>query len=267
MIAGDDIRVLLVLHYDGSGFHGWQVQPGLRTVQGEIEAVVERVTLGHRTVLGSGRTDAGVHATGQVATVSFPARWTAARARKALNALLPRDIWVEHAREVPRAFHPRYDALERHYLYRVGTAEHSASPFHRPFCWAFGEPLDPDRLAEAAAALPGEHSFRRFSKAGQPHRGERCTVREAARTPWDGLGFVFSIRANRYLHHMVRYLVGTMVDIGRGRRNVGEMVALLEDPDGELRTSPPAPPGGLYLQRVRYALPSAPPHDPSPPPP
>ena len=266
MNAGDDIRVLLVLHYDGSGFHGWQVQPGLRTVQGEIEAVVERITLGHRAVLGSGRTDAGVHATGQVATVSFPAHWTASGARRSLNALLPRDIWVAHAQTVPRDFHPRYDARGRHYLYRVGTAPGSASPVHRPFCWALGEALDPARLEEAAAALPGEHSFRRFSKAGQPERGERCTVLEASWTPWNELGFVFSIRANRYLHHMVRYLVGTMVDIGRGRRDVSEMVALLEDPDGKLRTSPPAPPGGLYLERVHYALLSDPPQDPDSPP-
>jgi tRNA pseudouridine38-40 synthase len=164
-------------------------------------------------------------------------------------------------------FHPRYDAVDRRYLYRVGTVARSASPFHRPWCWALGESLDPARLAEAAAALPGEHSFRRFSKAGQPERGERCTVLEAAWTPWDELGFAFSIRANRYLHHMVRYLVGTMVDVGRGRRDVAEMVALLEDPDGELRTSPPAPPEGLYLERVRYPVPPAPPHDTSLPPP
>jgi tRNA pseudouridine38-40 synthase len=267
VIAGDDIRVLLVLHYDGRGFHGWQVQPDLRTVQGEIEAVVERVTGTHRTVLGSGRTDAGVHATGQVATVSFPGRWDAARARKALNALLPREIWVEEAREVPMDFHPRYDAMDRSYVYRVGTDPQAASPFHRPYCWALGETLDLSALREAAAALPGDHSFRSFAKAGQPERGERCTVHEATWTPWDEMGFVFSIRANRYLHHMVRYLVGTMVDVGRGRREAGELVALLEDPDGELRTSPPAPPEGLYLDRVRYAFPNAPPYDTSPPPP
>lgn len=256
MHAGDEVRILLVLHYDGRGFHGWQVQPDLRTVQGEIETVVERITGARRSVLGSGRTDTGVHATGQVATVSFPARWSAARARKALNALLPRDVWVEEAREVPMAFHPRYDAVARTYRYRVGTAAVSASPFHRPYCWALGEALDEGLLHEGAALLPGTRSFRSFAKAGQPERGEMCTVQEAGWTPWGDLGWAFTIRANRYLHHMVRYLVGTMVDVGRGRRELAELVALLEDPDGEATTSPPAPPEGLYLERVRYPSPS-----------
>jgi tRNA pseudouridine38-40 synthase len=253
---GDEVRILLVLHYRGSGFHGWQVQPGLRTVQGEIETVVERITGARRPVLGSGRTDAGVHATGQVATVSFPARWTAERVRKALNALLPRDVWVSEAWIAAPSFHPRYDAVERSYRYLVGTDDRSFSPFHRPYCWALGEDLDRDRLAAAAAILPGRHSFRGFAKTGQPHRGEMCMVTEAAWSPWRDLGVAFTIRANRYLHHMVRYLVGTMVDVGRGRRELSEMVALLEDPDTEATTSPPAPPEGLYLERVRYASPT-----------
>lgn len=250
------MRIQLVLHYEGSGFHGWQVQPGFRTVQGEIEAVVERLTGSHRTVLGSGRTDAGVHATGQVASVTFPRRWHAAQVRKSLNALLPRDIWVESAREVSSGFHPRYQATARSYSYRVGTIDAAASPFHRPYCWALCETLEPTRLAEAAAALPGRHSFRAFAKAGQPHRGEHCVVEAAEWRPWPGLGYTFSITANRFLHHMVRYLVGTMVDIGLGRREVGELVALLEDPDAEGVTSPPAPPEGLYLERVHYGAPS-----------
>lgn len=265
MHAGDEVRILLVLHYDGGGFHGWQMQPNVRTVQGEIETVVERITGARRPVLGSGRTDTGVHATGQVATVSFPSRWTAARARKALNALLPREIWIEEAREVPMAFHPRYDAVARTYRYQVGVAAGSASPFHRPFCWALGEAVDPRCLDEAAALLPGTRSFRRFAKAGQPQRGEICTVQEARWTPWADLGYAFTIRANRYLHHMVRYLVGTMVDVALGRRDMNEMVTLLEDPDTELTTSPPAPPEGLYLEHVRYRSPGAPrPESPTP---
>lgn len=256
MNAGDEVRILLVLHYQGKDFHGWQVQPHVRTVQGEIESVVERLVGERRAVLGSGRTDAGVHATGQVATVPFPTSWSAERARKALNALLPRDIWVESAREVPRSFHARYDAVERSYRYRVGTSPAAASPFHRPLCWALCEPVDADRLASAAAILPGRHSFRAFAKSGQPQRGEMCTVTEASWVPWNDLGFAFTIRANRYLHHMVRYLVGTMIDVGLGRRELSEMVALLEDPDTEAVTSPPAPPEGLYLERVRYPEPS-----------
>lgn len=246
------IRILLVLHYDGSGFHGWQVQPGIRTVQGEIEAIVERITGARRSVLGSGRTDTGVHATGQVATVALPARWTAARVRKALNALLPRGIWVAEARAVPWSFHPRYDAVERSYRYRVGTAAACGSPFHRPFCWALEDEVDPAILARAAALIPGTRSFRHFAKAGQPQRGEICSVKEAGWDRWDDLGYAFTIRANRYLHRMVRYLVGTMIEVGIGRRELDEFRALLEDPESEGRTSPPAPPEGLYLERVLY---------------
>lgn len=244
---------MLVLHYDGGDFHGWQVQPRHRTVQGEIEAVIERITGARRGVVGSGRTDAGVHATGQVATVTLPPSWTPERLRTALNALLPRDIWVASARSVPLSFHPRHDARGRSYRYRVATSPLGRSPFHRPFCWALAEPLDGVLLDQAAALLPGTRSFRPFAKAGQPERGEFCTVDDARWDRWDDLGYTFSIRANRYLHHMVRYLVGTMVAVAGGRRPFDDFRKLLEDRDGGGRiTSPPAPPEGLYLEQVRY---------------
>lgn len=256
------IRVRLLLHYDGRDFHGWQVQPGLRTVQGEIEAVLERISGEHRTLLGSGRTDSGVHATGQVATAHVPAHWTAERLQIALNALLPNDIWVERVEVVEGDFHPRYDATRRTYHYRVGTAPQSRSPFHRPFCWALAEPLDLELLRRTAAALPGTHSFRAFAKAGQPERGELCTVYAASWAPWGEaaarsagraapLGVEFTITANRYLHHMVRYLVGTQVAIARGERPEGDLALLLADPDAG-STSRPAPPEGLYLALVEY---------------
>ncbi len=252
MKSGDEVRILLELHYQGSDFHGWQIQPNVRTVQGEIEAVIERITGSRRSVVGSGRTDSGVHATGQVASLAVPSSWSARRLRRSLNALLPSDVWVSRAREVSWDFHPRFDAVEREYRYLVGTSMVSRSPFHRPYCWALGEPIELDRLCASAAPLPGQHSFRRFAKAGQEHRGETCTVFDATWAPWNDLGYSFSIRANRYLHHMVRYLVGTMVDVARDRRGLDEIVALLEDPDTEVVTSPPAPPEGLYLERVVY---------------
>jgi tRNA pseudouridine38-40 synthase len=245
-------RFELTLHYVGTAFHGWQVQPGMRTVQGELEAVVERITERHRTVLGSGRTDAGVHATGQVASVDVPVRWTGARLRAAMNALLPRDVWVEAARPVPAGFHPRYDARARTYRYRIGLAPEAFSPFHRPFCWALEERVEREALEAGAALLPGEHSFLAFAKAGQPNRGDRCTVLEARWSEWEPLGLAFTVTANRYLHHMVRYLVGTMVDVARERRPLDELAALLKAPGGELVTSPPAPSQGLYLARVQY---------------
>ncbi|HEX9108732.1 MAG TPA: hypothetical protein VF832_15915, partial [Longimicrobiales bacterium] len=138
----------------------------------------------------------------------------------------------------------------REYEYRVGTAAHCRSPFLRPYCWPLAEGLDEAVLAEAAACLLGEHSFRALAKTGQPERGEHCTVLESRWEPWDA-GQLYRVRANRFLHHMVRYLVGTMVDVARGRRPLAELPALLENAAG-LETSPPAPAEGLFLTRVYY---------------
>ena len=251
MTSGERVRLKLTVHYDGAAFHGWQVQPEQRTVQGELEAAARRLTGARRTVTGSGRTDRGVHATGQVASLLVPDRWTAPEFRRAMNAVLPRDIWLVEAREVPRGFHPRYDAVARTYAYRVGFSPRAFSPFHRPWCWALEESVDQALLGRCAQVIEGAHSFRSFAKAGQEERGDRCVVENARWESW-ALGSRLVITADRYLHHMVRYLVGTMVDVARGRRAPGELPALLAGSDPTLETSPPAPPEGLFLIRVRY---------------
>lgn len=261
MSSGPNRRFSLTLLYDGTGFHGWQSQPDRRTVQGVVETVLTRISGERRPVTGSGRTDAGVHATGQVASVELPERWDAPSLRSALNALLPRDIRVREVRAVPATFHPRFDAVARTYRYRIGIGEEAFSPFHRPFCWAMEETLDREALHDAAELIPGERSFRSFAKAGQPERGDRARVEAARWDRWDDLGVVFTVTADRYLHHMVRYLVGTMVDVARGRRPLEEMRTLLEDPGDGLVTSPPAPPEGLYLDRVDYPPRSGPDDD------
>jgi tRNA pseudouridine38-40 synthase len=200
-----------------------------------------------------------VHATGQVASVDMPRSWTAAALRRSLNAILPRDVWVESVQEVPADFHPRYDALARTYTYRIGTVPEAASPFHAPWCWPLLQPLDRDLLERGAAPLPGEHSFRAFAKSGQPERGDRCSVTAATWSEWP-LGLRFEITANRYLHHMVRYLVGTLVDVARGRRPLADVSGLL-DPETRLECSPPAPPQGLFLTHVEYPHHTAQTHD------
>lgn len=244
------IRLRLTVHYDGSQFHGWQYQPDQRTVQGDLEAALSRLADRRRTVVGSGRTDTGVHATGQVASVDMPARWTPDALFKALNAVLPKDIWVASIDRVHPDFHPRYDALRRTYTYRVGTRPEARSPFHRSWCWALGAELDETLLAECASQIVGDHSFLAFAKSGQPERGDRCTVHRALWEPWE-LGVQLTITADRYLHHMVRYLVGTMVAIARGHRPATDLQGLLAgEPD--LETSPPAPPEGLFLTTVEY---------------
>ena len=243
----------MTLHYDGHRFLGWQLQPRGRTVQGELEHALFRLTGERRRVTGSGRTDRGVHATGQVAAVTLPPRWADERElRRGLNALLPDDIWVEELRRVPLPFHPRFHAVRRTYLYRIGLVARAASPFHHRWCWALDDPLDIDLLHRSAAFLPGNHPFGSFAKAGQEKRGERCMVREAAWEPWEETGLTFRITANRFLHHMVRYLVGTMVDVARRRRPPDDVPGLLEGRDSHLTTSPPAPPQGLFLARVDY---------------
>ena len=244
-------RVRLTLHYDGSGFHGWQVQPGVRTVQHELEAALARLTTRPVRTAAAGRTDAGVHATGQVVSFDVPARWQPSELRRALNAVLPDDVWVAAADEAPGDFHARFSATDRGYEYRVGTAETAASPFHRRVCWVMREPLDRLALNRCATFLLGEHSFRAFAHAGQEERGDRCTVYESKWWDWQPLGIVYRVRANRFLHHMVRYLVGTMVDVARGRRPLEDVPGLLESAPG-LETSPPAPPHGLFLVHVGY---------------
>ncbi len=249
-----DTRFKLTLHYDGSAFRGWQRQPGTPTVQGEIEGAVEQLIGERRVVTGAGRTDTGVHATGQVASVAMPARWTATQVGRSLNALLPDAVWVQDVEAVDDRFHPRRDATARSYRYRLGLAARAASPFERRWCWPLCQPVDLEAAARAAECLAGEHAFRAFAKSGQPHRGYTCRVTRARWRRWDDLGVVFEISANRFLHRMVRYLVGTMVDIGLGRRDEADMRRLLggEGLDGSLTTSRPAPPGGLFLACVEY---------------
>jgi tRNA pseudouridine38-40 synthase len=249
----ESVRYSLLVQYDGASFHGWQLQDGVPTVQGEIEDVLHTLTGERRSVVGSGRTDTGVHALGQVAAVDLPSRWTAPELLRALNALLPRAIWIEEVRRVRRDFHPRYAATARSYEYRLGMLQEASSPFHRHWCWdTFPDSPDRELLDRCAAMIPGERSFGNFAKTGQPQRGERCKVFDAGWEEWSGPGILFRIRADRYLHHMVRYLVGTMVEVGRGARGIEEMRELLDDPESSLVTSPPAPAKGLFLSHVEY---------------
>lgn len=246
-----EVRLKLVLQYDGSQFFGWQIQKKGRTVQGELQAALEKLTGAPRAVLGSGRTDRGVHAHGQVAAVTVPSRWSAAALKKSLNAVLDDDIWISDVLAVHDEFQPRFDAIARTYTYRVGIAPESISPFFRRWCWPLRTPLELDDLNRAANVILGTHSFEAFAKAGQPERGYVCTIASAEWAPWSTVGVALTVTADRYLHHMVRYLVGTMVDIARDRRPITDLSDLLEDPTSG-STSPPAPSEGLFLTRVAY---------------
>ena len=242
----------LVLHYDGAGFAGWQRQPAERTVQGVLEEALARLCGVSVAALGAGRTDAGVHARGQAVGVRVADKWEAATLRRALNAVLPSDVWVSAAHEMHPAFHARYSATARRYSYRIGTSEAVFSPFRREREWPVVRPLDRTALDRAASSLLGEHVFRAFAVRGTaPERDEhRCRVLEA-RWRWEDDRLTFEIEANRFLHHMVRFLVGTMIEIGLGRRSAETMDRLLAASDNA-EVSPPAPPNALFLERVTY---------------
>ena len=244
--------VQLVLHYDGARFCGWQRQPDQRTVQGVVEQALDRLCGAPIPALGSGRTDAGVHARGQAVGVRVPERWEAPRLRRALNAILPEDVWTAAAFEMRPEFHARYSAVARSYSYYVGTDDEAHSPFRRTRELSFDRRLDRELLDRASAAVEGEHHFRAFAVLGTapPRDDHRCQVHRARWRERDG-GLVFEIEANRFLHHMVRFLVGTMLDIASGRRLLSDMPALLDAEDNRA-VSAPAPPHALFLDRVVY---------------
>ena len=242
----------LVLHYDGTGFSGWQRQPDQRTVQGVLEDALTRLCAGPVTALGSGRTDAGVHARGQAVGVRVPERWTSTSLRRALNAVLPHDVWVAGAFDMQNEFHARYSATSRRYSYYVGTDEGAASPFRRGTEWVLARQLERGALDAAAARIAGEHCFRAFAVRGTAPADDdhRCHVLHAEWRERAG-GLVFEIEANRFLHHMVRFLVGTMTDVASGRRPLGDIDVLLAA-DTNDDVYPPAPAHALFLDVVRY---------------
>jgi tRNA pseudouridine38-40 synthase len=253
VICAMESRTLqLVLQYDGTRFAGWQRQPDERTVQGVVEEALEKLCGGHVSVLGAGRTDAGVHALGQAAGIRVPPRWTSAEMRRALNAVLPGDVWIAASYEMVPEFHARFSAVSRAYRYLVGTDEAAESPFRRDRELSWRRSLDRQLLDEAANLILGDNCFRGFAVKGTAPESDNhhCNVFEARWIARDG-GLAFFVRANRFLHHMVRFLVGTMLDVASGRRALSDIPELL-DADDNRAVSAPVPSHGLYLEKVEY---------------
>jgi len=239
----------LVIGYDGKDFHGFQRQKGLRTVQEELESTLT-ILLGHPvSVKSAGRTDAGVHAEGQV--VSF---WTNCpiptdRFPLALNSLLPSDIVVKRAREVGQNFHPRFDATSRVYRYLIDNRP-TPSILLKRYAWHIPKPLDIASMRQAANYLVGVHDFASFHASGSDLGS---TVREMKRitvVKRDGV-IAITMEANAFLYHMARIIVGTLVEIGLGRRKPEDMEAILKARDRTV-AGKTAPPHGLCLMQVKY---------------
>jgi tRNA pseudouridine38-40 synthase len=236
------MRIRLTIEYDGTPFRGWAEQPGQPTVEAAVRAALEETFASVRTLAVAGRTDAGVHALGNVVTADVEGGPPPERAAAALNTRLPDAISVVAAEAAAPDFHARHSALARSYRYRIFTRA-SPSPFERRRSLAITRPLDIDRLAAAAAQLPGEHDFRAFTRTQSQHH---AFVRVVESAEWIRRGdhLEFEITANSYLRHMVRTLVGTMLD-------EIDLAPLL---DGGRRADAgrTAPPWGLYLVAVRY---------------
>jgi tRNA pseudouridine38-40 synthase len=238
-------RIKIKVAYDGSAFHGWQVQPGLPTIQGVLEVIVSGMEGRPVQVAGSGRTDAGVHAIEQVAAFSIQNSIPLSNLRRAVNRLLPSSVRVLSAEEVHADFHPRFDAKAKTYEYRI-VREEVCSPFEWPYVHHYPYPLDEDRMVRFARCLQGEHDFTVFSASDDRDAEGRSKVRTVFSSVLEPAAgrLTYRIRGSGFLKHMVRNLVGTLLEAGRGKiQNLAEL---------PLKSGPTAPAKGLFLVSVEY---------------
>ncbi len=245
-------RFRLTLEYDGSGFQGWQFQPDARSVQGALEEAVQKLTQAEVRVIGAGRTDAGVHARGQVAHLEVPTSLRPVEFRRALNALLPGDVAVLDLREVPPGFHARHDALSKTYRYRVLNRA-VPSPERRGSCWHIRSRLDLEAMREAAALLLGEHDFAAFrgTHGGAPEGEDPRRTLDRLEVGRQGDEVRIEAQGRSFLRYMVRNLAGTLVDTGLGRCSPVDVGEILASRDRS-RAGPTAPAQGLCLICVSY---------------
>jgi tRNA pseudouridine38-40 synthase len=241
-------RIRVTLSYDGTDYYGWQVQPGLPTIQGVIESVLAQIESAEVKVEGSGRTDAGVHALAQVAAFSLENPIPTPNLEKAMNRLLPRDIRVLSAEEADENFHPRYDATAKTYEYRILRAP-ICSPFERRYVHHHPYPLNESKIFELAKAVEGEHDFTSFAAADDADTLGRSKVRNIFSSSATGVGdhLIYQVTGSGFLKHMVRNIVGVLLEAGKG--NIVNLDAHL---NSDIPPGPTAPARGLFLVNVEY---------------
>ncbi len=239
----------LTLEYDGTNYHGWQLQKHTTTIQGTLEAILARICSAAIRVQVAGRTDAGVHALGQVASFKTEKLIDRYTLQRALNSLLPPDIAVRQIEEVTETFSPRFDALSRTYRYQIWNQRWPSAIWAR-YSWYVLYPLDITAIQQAATVLIGDHDFSSFQGADSvEHNPQRTILRSEIRQ--DGEFLVYDVEGRSFLRHMVRNIVGTLVAVGRGALSVEDFAAILAARDRK-RAGVNAPPQGLFLMRVTY---------------
>lgn len=244
-------NIKLTLEYDGTRYHGWQRQPAEATIQGVLEESLKKITGENSTVIGAGRTDAGVHATGQVANFKTRAGLSPSAWRNALNSLLPEDVVIRNAEPVSVRFHARYSATGKIYQYHILNHPHRIA-IRRQYQWVVYPPLNLTKMRAALRALCGRHDFSAF-QAGpimKPTRSSICTIKRLSLSKTRD-EILFTMEADRFLHQMARTIVGTIVEVGRGKRSPKELMEILQSKDRS-HAGQTAPPQGLFLIAVHY---------------
>ena len=247
-------RIKIQLSYDGTDYHGWQVQPGLATIQGVLEQVVSDIEGKPVQVSGSGRTDAGVHALAQVAAFNLDNPIPAENLRRAMNRLLPRDIRITHAEETREDFHPRFEAKAKTYEYRIFRGE-ICSPFERRYVYHHPYPLRIEDMLAACPAFEGEHDFTAFAAADDRDEPDKSKVRIifCSGLALDGDRLIYRVTGSGFLKHMVRNIVGVLLEIGKGNVDRAGLLARLA-PGSTVPPGPTAPSRGLFLISVEYPV-------------
>lgn len=240
-------NIKLVLEYDGTEFVGWQSQTNGRSVQDVITNVLDQILQEPITLIGAGRTDSGVHARGQVANFKTSSTLGVSTILTALNGTLPEDIYVHSAEEVDEKFHARFDAKERLYRYYISL---KPTAIGRQYHWYVKYDLDGELMNKVAQQIVGEHDFASFTKSESLVPHYRCTVFQSEWTKTPSM-LIYTIRANRFLHGMVRALVGTMVDIGRGYIPASAFEEIMAARDRR-KAGMAVPACGLFLEEIRY---------------